>query len=235
MTDDLCNCEQALNLMTYLADLLPRIDNMQKKWSKDCDCTCEHCLEMESFLCSVIEELDKATKPQSRKPLRPEESAVRSSARGSAGVHSTMTRNPVAPGPADSRPPLSPQHDTHRFDGGPGEVPARTSGVGGGAPTDTQHLGNLLARIHRDGGHYQNQYGTEIAVQDADGIVCRLLYFAESVAEGPCWCSRAVDESRDCPRRMANGRSRYYDWCSRCQAKYWALGQKLHEVNDDSE
>jgi septal ring factor EnvC (AmiA/AmiB activator) len=34
-----------------------------------------------------------------------------------------------------------------------------------------RHLGNLLARIHRDGGQYQERHGTEKAVADADRIV----------------------------------------------------------------
>lgn len=37
------------------------------------------------------------------------------------------------------------------------------------------HLGNLLARIHRDGGHYQGKHGTEKAVADADSIVANLF------------------------------------------------------------
>ena len=42
------------------------------------------------------------------------------------------------------------------------------------ASNDSQHLNNLLARIHRDGGHYQGQHGTDKAVADADLIVARL-------------------------------------------------------------
>jgi hypothetical protein len=34
-----------------------------------------------------------------------------------------------------------------------------------------RHLGNLLARIHRDGGHRQDKIGTEEACIEADGIV----------------------------------------------------------------
>lgn len=37
-----------------------------------------------------------------------------------------------------------------------------------------RHLGNLLARIHRDGGHYEEEHGTEKAVKDADHIVAQL-------------------------------------------------------------
>ena len=33
------------------------------------------------------------------------------------------------------------------------------------------HLGNLLAVIHRDGGHYQDEHGTEKAVEDAMMII----------------------------------------------------------------
>lgn len=37
-----------------------------------------------------------------------------------------------------------------------------------------RHLGNLLARIHGDGGHYQQQHGTDKAALDADAKVCDL-------------------------------------------------------------
>ena len=33
------------------------------------------------------------------------------------------------------------------------------------------HLSNLLARIHRDGGHYEAEHGTERAAMDADFLV----------------------------------------------------------------
>lgn len=36
------------------------------------------------------------------------------------------------------------------------------------------HTSNLLARIHRDGGHYESEHGTSKAVEDADGIVASL-------------------------------------------------------------
>jgi len=49
--------------------------------------------------------------------------------------------------------------------------------------SDTQHLGNLLARIHRDGGHYQDKHGTAKAVADADAIICQLQALEESVKE----------------------------------------------------
>lgn len=37
-----------------------------------------------------------------------------------------------------------------------------------------KHLGNLLARLHRDGGHYQTKYGTKKAAEDADSIILAL-------------------------------------------------------------
>lgn len=39
-----------------------------------------------------------------------------------------------------------------------------------------QALGNLLARIHRDGGHYQQKHGTRKAIEDAEKIVCNFFY-----------------------------------------------------------
>lgn len=38
-----------------------------------------------------------------------------------------------------------------------------------------RHVGNLLARIHRDGGQYQHEHGIEKAVADADKIVADLF------------------------------------------------------------
>lgn len=37
-----------------------------------------------------------------------------------------------------------------------------------------KHLGNLLARIHGDGGHYQDEHGTDKAVEEADMLICEM-------------------------------------------------------------
>lgn len=37
-------------------------------------------------------------------------------------------------------------------------------------------IGNLLAVIHRDGGHYYEKHGLEKACNDAQDIVCRLRF-----------------------------------------------------------
>lgn len=50
-------------------------------------------------------------------------------------------------------------------------APASPLPEGGG----TNHLGNLLARIHRDGGHRQEEVGTDQACDEAELIVSRLL------------------------------------------------------------
>jgi hypothetical protein len=42
-----------------------------------------------------------------------------------------------------------------------------SEGAAAGEMTPGQHLGNLLAIIHRDGGHYQAEHGTQKAVADA--------------------------------------------------------------------
>jgi hypothetical protein len=39
---------------------------------------------------------------------------------------------------------------------------------------DAQAMSNLLARIHRDGGHYESEHGQIKAVDDADLIVAKL-------------------------------------------------------------
>jgi len=41
---------------------------------------------------------------------------------------------------------------------------------------------NLLARIHRDGGHYEVEHGTVKAVADADGIVSHLHIAGDALA-----------------------------------------------------
>jgi hypothetical protein len=44
------------------------------------------------------------------------------------------------------------------------------------------HLGNLLARIHRDGGHYESEHGTDKAAEDADLIVANLYGQVDALA-----------------------------------------------------
>lgn len=44
-------------------------------------------------------------------------------------------------------------------------------------------LANLLARIHRDGGHYMTQHGAEKAAEDADQIVAELFADRDRLAE----------------------------------------------------
>lgn len=39
---------------------------------------------------------------------------------------------------------------------------------------ERQALGNLLAVIHRDGGHYQAEHGSKKAAEDAETLVCWL-------------------------------------------------------------
>lgn len=43
-----------------------------------------------------------------------------------------------------------------------------------------QELGNLLARIHGDGGHYIGKNGWEKAVKDADDIIVKLQYIEDA-------------------------------------------------------
>jgi hypothetical protein len=44
-------------------------------------------------------------------------------------------------------------------------------------------LRNLLARIHRDGGHYVEQHGLETALDAADAKVLELLVMQESLTD----------------------------------------------------
>ena len=50
-------------------------------------------------------------------------------------------------------------------------VAKRNEWAGGAARLSSQ-LGNLLAVIHRDGGHYESEYGTEKACADAMQRIC---------------------------------------------------------------
>jgi len=45
-------------------------------------------------------------------------------------------------------------------------------------------LSELLARIHRDGGHYEIVWGRDKATADADTIVLRMLAALQDIAEG---------------------------------------------------
>lgn len=47
--------------------------------------------------------------------------------------------------------------------------------------TANAHTSNLLAVIHRDGGHYEQEHGTDKAVADALALLPRLIQLQESV------------------------------------------------------
>lgn len=51
------------------------------------------------------------------------------------------------------------------------ELSGRRENAATKAEKREQQLGNLLARIHRDGGHYIDAYGWQRACEDADIIV----------------------------------------------------------------
>ena len=63
-----------------------------------------------------------------------------------------------------------------------------------------EQLGNLLARIHGDGGHYEDKHGTAKAVEDADVIVCELQGARRDAAER----IMALEAARDSYARMAH-------------------------------
>lgn len=60
-------------------------------------------------------------------------------------------------------------------------------------------LSNLLARVHRDGGHYESEYGTDKACADADLIVAGLYARAEASAavKVPTVVRQAADFTRE--------------------------------------
>ncbi len=60
--------------------------------------------------------------------------------------------------------------------------------------SEVDGLGNLLAIIHRDGGHYQQQHGTKKAVDDAHAEWGRLITLAESVPTLTLHLSQLAEE-----------------------------------------
>lgn len=70
-----------------------------------------------------------------------------------------------------------------------------------------RHLGDLLAIIHRDGGHYQAQYGDQKAVDDAHKIWAGLITRAEAaearVKELEKLCNDTEAQLQDYAQRLA--------------------------------
>ena len=54
-----------------------------------------------------------------------------------------------------------------------------------GSSYEANMLRNLLARIHRDGGHYVAEHGLEKALEDADSQVVRWLAMQDELAAAP--------------------------------------------------
>lgn len=67
----------------------------------------------------------------------------------------------------DARGVLGPKRDAHR----------------GGDSYEASMLRNLLARIHRDGGHYLEQHGLDKALEDADAQVVQWLTMQDRLAD----------------------------------------------------
>ena len=68
---------------------------------------------------------------------------------------------------------------------------------------DTTHLGNLLAMIHGDGGHYRDEHGTDKAVADAIDKYYSLLARIEELEplaqhwlDYQVWLKRVIGEVR---------------------------------------
>ncbi|MEY2854636.1 MAG: hypothetical protein RL030_1768 [Pseudomonadota bacterium] len=53
----------------------------------------------------------------------------------------------------------------------------------GGSSYEASMLRNLLARIHRDGGHYLEQHGLDKALEDADAQVVQWLMLQDRLAD----------------------------------------------------
>jgi hypothetical protein len=62
----------------------------------------------------------------------------------------------------------------------------------GGSSYEASMLRNLLARIHRDGGHYIEQHGLEKALEDAGAKVVQWLARDDSTAHADALYARGV-------------------------------------------
>lgn len=93
------------------------------------------------------------------------------------------------------------------------EIHRRLAPAGGSAKSDTQMLGDLLARIHRDGGHYVMEHGFEKAAADAEAKVIAWLarddakpvaYHDKDQPNGIAWCPGYPEGLRDITPLYAN-------------------------------
>ena len=60
----------------------------------------------------------------------------------------------------------------------------------------SRHLSDLLARIHRDGGHYETQYGTEKATADAEMKVAQLNEMTDAARGVKRWREKIIQAMR---------------------------------------
>ena len=67
-----------------------------------------------------------------------------------------------------------------------------------------KHLGNLLARIHGDGGHYQDEHGVEKAVADADLKFCEMQRQIEELKQDKA----ILDHIEECQKVAIVGESK---------------------------
>lgn len=60
--------------------------------------------------------------------------------------------------------------------------------------TDSYYLGELLAVLHGDGGHYQDEHGTEKSVEDAITKYYNLRARIEELTDELCKCGDELDK-----------------------------------------
>jgi hypothetical protein len=78
-------------------------------------------------------------------------------------------------------------------------------------------LGNLLAIIHRDGGHYQAEHGTTKAVEDAHLIWAELMTAAEEAQrerDEYSYQASLASNIPDLQRQLENANATALDWCA---------------------
>ncbi len=78
----------------------------------------------------------------------------------------------------------------------------------GGSSYEASMLRNLLARIHRDGGHYVEEHGLDKALEDAEAKIVEWLALQDKVgmAYGYLWC---VNNEPGKPHHMPPERMAY--------------------------
>ena len=91
-----------------------------------------------------------------------------------------------------------------------------------------QHLGNLLAVIHQDGGHYQQEVGTEKACKEAEHAVCGLRADIELRDDKIRDLEAELAKEREARAELVRGVEEVVE--DMCFVSRWAIKEKLHAI-----